>query len=323
VKAILQRRYGPPEILRLEDVETPTVDDDGVLVQVRAASVNAGDWHLTRGLPFLVRVVEGLRVPKQSSVGTDVAGVVEAVGKNVTQFRPGDAVFGARRGALAEYVCGRESSFVPKPPGLTFEQAAAVPVAGCTALQALRDRGRVRAGQRVLIYGAGGGVGTFAVQLAKAFGTHVTAVTSAGNVEMVRALGADEVIDYSQQDFSRTGQRYDLMLDVAGGRSLSACRRVLRANGVLVLIGAGGDGRRMTPIMARLLLAAAWSRLGSRKLVPFLAKVSHSDIVVLKELIDAGRVMPVIDRTYPLSQTAAAMRYLEQGHARGKIVITV
>jgi NADPH:quinone reductase-like Zn-dependent oxidoreductase len=310
-------------MLQLEDVDTPTVDDDGVLVQVRAASVNAGDWHLIRGLPFLVRVVEGLRVPKQSSVGTDVAGVVEAVGKNVTQFRPGDAVFGARRGALAEYVCGRESSFVPMPAGLTFEQAAAVPVAGCTALQALRDRGRVRAGQRVLIYGAGGGVGTFAVQLAKAFGTHVTAVTSTGNVDMVRSLGADEVIDYSQQDFSRTGQRYDLILDVGGGRSLSACRRVLRANGVLVLIGAGGDGRRMTPIMARLLLAATWSRLGSRKLLPFLAKVSHSDIVALKELIDARKVMPVIDRTYPLSQTAAAMRYLEQGHARGKIVITV
>jgi len=220
MKAIVQHRYGPPDVLQLVDVDTPVVDDDGVLVRVRAASVNAADWHFMRGLPLVVRMVEGLRRPKRRSVGHDVAGEVEAVGKDVTQFLAGDAVFGFQRGAFAEYVCGRESSFVLKPTRLTFEQAAAVPAAGCTALQALRDGARVRAGQRVLIHGAGGGVGTFAVQIAKALGAHVTAVTSTRNVDLVRSIGADEVIDYTTQDFSRSGQQYDVIVDLAASRSL-------------------------------------------------------------------------------------------------------
>jgi len=323
VKAIVRERYGSPDVLELRDVDKPVLDDDSVLVKVRAASINAYDWHMMRGLPFLARMSEGLRKPKSIAMGVDVAGQVEAVGKNVTHLRPGDEVFGARSGALAEYVRGSAKSFlVPKPAGLTFEQAAAMPMAATTALQGLRDRGQLKAGQTVLINGAAGGVGTFAVQIAKAFGAHVTAVCSTRNVDMVRSIGADEVVDYTREDFTKRGQAYDLILDVAASRPLSECRRVLASNGTLVLVGAP-DGRRMGPIVARILAMIVLSRFASQKLLPFLAKNNKEDLMFLKELVEAGRIRPVIDRTYPLSETAAAIRYLEEGHARGKIVITV
>jgi NADPH:quinone reductase-like Zn-dependent oxidoreductase len=323
MKAILRDKYGGPDVLELSDIDRPVIDDDSMLVRVRAASINAYDWHMMRGLPFLVRLSEGLRKPKSSAMGVDVAGLVEAVGKNVTQFRPGDEVFGARTGSFAEYVRGGPKSFlVPKPAGLTFEQAAAVPMAAQTALQGLRDKGQIKPGQRVLINGASGGVGTFAVQIAKSFGAHVTAICGTRNVDMVRSLGADQVIDYTKEDFTRSGQRYDLILDVAANRSLSDCGRVLTATGTLVIVGAP-DGRRMGPMVARLLRAVVLSRFGSQKMLPFLAKNSNEDLIFLKELIETGKVRPVIDRTYPLSETAEAIRYLEEGHARGKVVIKV
>src|SRR5437867_11364819 len=239
MKAIVRERYGPPDVLELRDVERPAIDDDSILVRVRAASINAYDWHMMRGRPSLVRIVAGLRKPKSSAMGVDVAGQVEAVGKNVTQFRPGDEVFGSRSGSLAEYVRGTSQSFlVPKPARLTFEQAAAVPMAGTTALQGLRDKGQIKPGQKVLINGASGGVGTFAVQIAKAFGAHVTAVCSTRNVEQARSLGADEVIDYTREDFTRSGGRYDVILDVAGTKSWSQYRRVMNPDATLVMIGA-------------------------------------------------------------------------------------
>jgi len=323
MKAIVQERYGPPDVLQLRDVDRPTIDDDSILVRVRAASINAYDWHMMRGSPYLVRMMAGLRKPKSTAVGVDVAGEVEAVGKNVTEFRPGDEVFGSRHGSLAEYVRGTEKSFlVPKPAGLTFEQAAAVPMAASTALQGLRDKGQLKPGQRVLINGASGGVGTFAVQIAKALGAHVTAVCSTRNVDQARSLGADEVIDYTREDFTRRGQRYDLILDVAASGSLSSRRRVLEPNGILVGVGSA-DGGRMTSIVAGLIETALVSRFGKQKMPFFIAKNSKEDLIVLKELIEAGKVRPVIDRTYPLSETAEALRYLEAGHARAKVVITV
>ena len=324
MKAIVRERYGSPDALELKDIEKPVIDDDSILVRVRAASINAYDWHMMRGAPFLVRISEGLRKPKNRAMGVDVAGQVEAVGKNVTRFRPGDEVFGARLGSLAEYVRGSDKSFlVPKPANLTFEQAAAVNMAGTTALQGLRDIGQIKPGQHVLINGATGGVGTFAVQIAKALGAHVTAVCSTRNVDMVRSLGADEVIDYSKTDFTRSGQRYDLILDVAANRSLSDCRRVLTPDGILVGVGAAKGGRSMAPIVLRMLRQVLFSRFAKQKMGSFMAKNSKDDLLVLKELIEAGKVKPVIDRTYPLSETAAAIRYLEEGHARGKVVITV
>jgi len=321
MKAIIHHKYGSPDVLELKDIDKPVVDDDTVLVRVRAASVNAFDWHIMRGLPYFVRMEAGLRKPKRSVAGVDVAGHVEAGGKNVTQFQPGDEVFGQRGGAFAEYVCAGENNFVLKPANLTFEQAAAVPMAGFTALQGLRDKGQLQPGQRVLINGAAGGVGTFAVQIAKAFGADVTGVCSTRNVDMARSIGADQVMDYTREDFTRSGQRYDLTLDIAGNRSLSDCRRVMAPNGILVLVG--GEGRRMGPILARLLAAVVWSRFASQKMLPFLAQRNKEDLIILKELIEAGKVTPVIDRTYPLSETPEAIRYLEEGHARGKVVITV
>jgi len=324
VKAIVRDRYGSPEVLELREIEKPVLDDDSVLVRVRAASLNAYDWHMMRGSPYLVRMVAGLRKPKSSAMGVDVAGEVEAVGKNVTEFKLGDEVFGSRTGALAEYVRGSPKSIlVRKPAGLTFEQAAAVPMAASTALQGLRDKGQIKPGQRVLINGSSGGVGTFAVQIAKAFGAHVTAVCSTRNVDQTRSLGADEVIDYKQENFTRRGgQRYDLILDVAATGPLSARLKVLEPNGTLVGVGSA-DGYGMAALVAGLVETAVRSRLGTQKIPFFLAKNSREDLTVLKELIESGKVRPVIDRTYPLSETAEAIRYLETGHARGKVVITV
>src|SRR2546430_4416126 len=317
MKAIVRDRYGSPDVLKLKDVKKPEIDDDGVLVRVRAASINAFDWHMMRGSPYLVRMMSGLRKPKSPAMGRDLAGHVEAVGKNVTEFRPGDEVFGSGVGSLAEYVRGTPENFVPKPAGLTFEQAAAVSMAGRTALQGLRDSGQIKPGQRVLINGASGGVGTFAVQIAKAFGAHVTAVCSTRNVDQARSLGADEVIDYTREDFTRGGQRYDLILDVASSGSLSSRRRVLEPSGILVGVGAA-DGGRTAPIILGLIETAVLSRFGKQKAPFFIAKSSKEDLIVLKELIEAGKVRPVIERTYPLSKTAEAIGYLEKGHARGK-----
>jgi len=324
MKAIVRERYGPPDVLELRDVERPAIDDDSILVRVRAASINAYDWHMMRGRPSLVRIVAGLRKPKSSAMGVDVAGQVEAVGKNVTQFRPGDEVFGSRSGSLAEYVRGTSQSFlVPKPARLTFEQAAAVPMAGTTALQGLRDKGQIRPGQKVLINGASGGVGTFAVQIAKAFGAHVTAVCSTGNLEQARSLGADEVIDYTKEDFTRSGKRYDVILDVAASGPLSSRRRVLEPSGILVGVGSADSRYGMTSLLAGLVETAVLSRFGKQKMPFFLAKNSKEDLMVLTELIETGKIRPVIDRTYPLRETAEAIRYLEAGHARAKVVITV
>jgi len=305
--------------MKLEEVDRPEVADDAVLVRVRATSVNAYDWHMLRGKPYLARLGEGLRGPKTAVLGIDVAGTVEAVGADVTHVKPGNDVFGVRSGAFAEYVAGR--NMVPMPKGLTFEQAAAVPVAGQTALQGLRDKGGIQAGQRVLINGAGGGVGTFAVQIAKAFGADVTAVTSTQNVDMVRSIGADRVVDYSRDDFTRSGQRYDLIFDCGGNRSMPRMRRALTPKGTIVLV-APAPGQWAGPIV-RVLGAIVTSRFSSKRVRPFLSQVSKDDLLVLKELIEAGGVTPVIDRTYPFEQIPEAIRYVEDGHARGKVVITV
>jgi NADPH:quinone reductase-like Zn-dependent oxidoreductase len=322
MKATVYDRYGSPEVLELRDIDTPVVKDDQVLVKVHAASVNPLDWHNMRGVPYLMRAAGGLAKPKNTGLGADVAGRVEAAGRNVTQFQPGDEVFGMSIRTLAEYVCVSELGVVRKPANLTFEQAAAVPVAALTALQGLRDKGQLKPGQKVLVNGAAGGVGTFAVQIAKSFGAEVTGVCSTRNVDLVRSIGADQVIDYTQEDFTRTGQTYDLIFDAAGYRSLSDCRRVLSPNGILVMCGAG-DGRSSLRIGARMLNALLLSRFGRQKFVSFMAKRNSDDLVVLSELIEAGKLMPVIDRRYPLSEVPDAIRYLEEGHARGKVVITV
>src|SRR5438034_2851749 len=300
MKAIVRERYGPPDVLELRDVEIPTIDDDSILVRVRAAAVNAYDWHMMRGRPSLVRVVAGLRKPKSSAMGIDVAGQVEAVGKNVTQFRPGDEVFGSRSGSLAEYVRGTSQSFlVPKPARLTFEQAAAVPMAGTTALQGLRDKGQIKPGQKVLINGASGGVGTFAVQIAKAFGTEVTGVCSTRNVDMVRSIGADHVIDYTQEDFTQNGQRYDLILAANGYHPISAYQRALSPQGIYVMTGGP-----MAQMFQAMLLGPWLSRNGRQKMGNLLVKPNQKDLIFMKELLEADKVTPVIDRRFPLRDVA-------------------
>lgn len=323
MKAIVRDSYGSPDVLRLEDVDKPAVEDDSVLVRVRAASLNAYDWHMMRGAPLLARMGGGMRTPKARGLGIDVAGEVEAVGKDVTGVQPGDAVFGGAFGAFAQFVRVKPRGFALKPSNISFEQAAAIGMAGRTALQGLRDKGQLRPGQRVLINGAGGGVGTFAVQIAKALGGEVTAVCGTHNVELIRSLGADRVIDYTREDFTLDRQRYDLILDVASNRPLAACVRVLAADGTLVIVGAPGSGRSMGPIVLRVLGASLRSRFGHRPMAMFMAQSSRDDLLVLTELIETGKLTPVIDRTYPLSETADAMRYLEQRHSRGKVVLTV
>jgi NADPH:quinone reductase-like Zn-dependent oxidoreductase len=322
MKAIVYHKYGPPDVLELQEIEMPVVKDDDVLVRVHAASLNPVDWHTLIGTPYIVRIEAGLLKPKRQTFGTDLAGQVEAVGENVKRFQPGDEVFG-RSGAFAEYVCVPEDrSIVLKPANLTFEQAAAVPVAAITALQGLRDKGQIQSGQKVLINGASGGVGTFAVQIAKAFGADVTGVCSTRNVDMVRSIGADQVIDYTQEDFTQNGQRYDLMLDMVGNHSLSECRRVLSPNAIYVSVGAQRMGDWIAPL-AHVFKVLVASRVGRQKMVGMLAKLNQKDLVVLQELLEAGKVAPVIDRRYKLSEVPEALRYLGEGHAQGKVVITM
>ena len=321
MKAIVHERYGRPELLELRDVDKPVVEDDHVLVRVHASSVNPVEWYGVTGLYF-ARIGNGLRKPKGPTVGADLAGRIEAVGRGVTELQPGDEVFGTSGGSWAEYAAARPEKLARKPASLSFEEAAAVPIAGITALQALRDHGHVEPGQKILINGASGGVGTFAVQLAKAFGADVTAVCSTRNVEQARSLGADRVVDYTQEDFTNRGERHDLMLDIAGSRSFLACRRALTPEATLVVIGGPMKYRGLGPLphMAGTMVK---SRGRSQKVVFFVAKINTEDLGVLKELLEAGKVRSVIDREYPLSEAPEALSYLGEGHARGKVVITV
>ncbi len=321
MKAIVYREYGSPDVLRCEDVAKPTPAENEVLVRVRAAALNPLDCHLIRGA-YVMRPMTGLRRPRMTRSGADFAGEVEAVGGNVTRFQPGDAVFGAVRGAFAEYVCAPESRLAKKPANLTFEQAAALPVAGLSALQGLRDKGRIQAGQKVLINGAAGGVGTFAVQIARSFGATVTGVCSTANVELVRSIGADHVVDYTRNDFTQSGERYDLMLDCVGNRSMSACRRVLTPRGTFVVVGMKPGSRGMG-LIAHLLDVLVSSWFVSQNIVFFLASVNPGDLDVLAELIETNKLTPVIDRRYSLDEVPEAFRYLNEGHARGKVVIDV
>jgi NADPH:quinone reductase-like Zn-dependent oxidoreductase len=323
MKAIVQDRYGSPDVLELREIDKPVVEDDEVLVRVRAASANPADWHFMRGVPYIMRPQSGLGKPKSSVLGRDISGQVDAVGKDVTRFRPGDEVFAnVEAGGFAEYTCVSEGLVAPKPANLTFERAAAVPLAALTAVQGLRDAGQVQPGQKVLIVGASGGVGTFAVQIAKSFGAEVTGVCRTRNVEMVRSLGADHVIDYTQEDFTESGQKYELIFQLAGTRSPSDCRRALTSRGTLLLSSGESSGRWLGPV-DRIIKAAVLSPFVSQKLGSFLAKPDSDDLQFLKELIEAGKVKPVIDRTYSLGEAPDAIRYLEEGHARGKIVITL
>jgi len=323
MKAIAQDEFGPPDVLDLREIEDPTVDAHEVLVRVRAASPNPWDWHFMRGLPYISRPQAGWRKPKNEVLGGDVAGHVEAVGKDVTRFRPGNEVFGfVGHGAFAEYVSTREDVLALKPAGVSFEQAATIPLAGMTALQGLRDRGGLAAGERVLIVGASGGVGTFAVQMAKAFGAHVTGVCSTRNVELVKSIGADHVTDYTNDDFTRGSEEFDLIFQLAGTASASACRRALSPNGRLVLSSGDSKGRIIGPV-DRVIKAALLSPFVSQSLLTLSVRRSDKDLRFIGELVEAGKVSPVIDKTYQLSETAEAIRYLETGRARGKVVIAV
>jgi NADPH:quinone reductase-like Zn-dependent oxidoreductase len=317
MKAVVSYNRGSPDLLRCEETQKPAAGDDDVLVKVRAASVNPVD-RFPLVVARIARVVAWLQKPKATRLGFDVAGQVEAVGRNVTQFRPGDEVFGVCKGAFAEYVCTTEDKLALKPANISFEEAAAVPVAAMTALLGLRDKGRIQRGQKVLIDGASGGVGTFAVQIAKSFAADVTAVCSTRNVDTARRIGADQVIDYTRQDFTRGGQRYDLILAANGYHSLFAYRRALSQDGIYVMAGGG-----MLRVLEALLLGPLLSRAGSKKMSVFLARITKKDLVLLKDLLEAGQVVPVMDRRYPLSEVAEALRYLGEGHAQGKIVITV
>lgn len=323
MKAIVQDTYGSADVLELREIDKPEVGGQDVLVRVRAAGLEPGVWHLMTGRPYLVRILGyGLRKPKVRVRGNDVAGHVEAVGKLVTRFQPGDEVFGACHGSFAEYACAREGNLVSKPQSLTFEQAAAVPISALTALQGLRDKGEVKPGQQVLIIGAAGGVGTFAVQLAKALGAEVTGVCSTAKTELVRSIGADHAIDYTREDFADGRRHYDVILDTAGNRTLSHLRRALTPEGTLVIVG-GEEGGKWLGGVDRLLRALLLSPLVRQRLRSFIAAVRTEDLQYLKDLVEAREVTPVIDRTYPLSEVPEAVRYWESGQARGKVVITV
>jgi NADPH:quinone reductase-like Zn-dependent oxidoreductase len=323
MKAVVQDRYGSPDVLRIKETERPVAGDGEVLISVHAAGVDRGVWHMMAGRPYLMRIAGfGLRAPKNPTVGMDLAGVVEAVGNNVTRFQPGDEVFGIGKASFAGYALAREDKLAAKPENLTFEQAAAVGISGSTALQALRDHGRVKAGQNVLIIGASGGVGTFAVQLAKAFGAQVTGVCTTAKVDMVRSIGADRVIDYTREDFAEGDQRYDLILDIGGNSKLARLRRALAPEGTLVIVGGEGGGPWFGGI-DRQLRAMLISALVHQKMTTFICNENHKDLIVLKELIESGNLTPVIDRTYPLAEAPEAIRYLQDGRVRGKVVITV
>jgi NADPH:quinone reductase-like Zn-dependent oxidoreductase len=323
MKAIVQDRYGSPDVLRLQEVDKPTVGDDDVLVRVRAASVHIGDWHVMTGIPYLMRILGfGFRGPKARVRGMDLAGTVQAVGKDVTRFQAGDEVFGVGDGAFAEYASARQAKLAPRPANLSFEQAAAVPTSASVALQALRQAGPIQPGQNVLIVGASGGVGLFAVQIAKALGAEVTGVCSTAKLDLVRAVGANHVVDYTRQDFTRGGQRYDVILDIAGSRPLSQLRRILTPGGTLMLVGGEGGGRLIGGT-GRSLAGLAVSPFVSQRLRPMVAWANATDLQELKELIETGKITPLVDRTYSLSEVPDAFRYLHTGHAAGKIIITV
>jgi NADPH:quinone reductase-like Zn-dependent oxidoreductase len=325
MKAVVYCDYGPPDVLRIADVARPTPGDDELLVKIHAVAINPLDWHYLRGTPYIMRLDTGLRKPRVTRLGVDYSGTVEAVGRNVTRFQPGDEVFGGRNGALAEYITAREDrSVVLKPAELTFEQAASIPIAAVTALQGLRDKGNVQPGQSVLINGASGGVGTFAVQIAKSMGAEVTGVSSTRNLELVRSLGADYVIDYTNEDFTAGDTRYDVILDLVGNRSLTENRRVLKPDGIHVLIGGGGpdDGLWLGPLIGPI-KALLYSPFVSQEFVMLLAELNKADLSTLADLIRAGTVTPVIDRRYDFSDTADAIRYLETSRARGKVIINM
>lgn len=323
MKAIVQESYGSPDVLAFKDIDKPVPSEDEVLVRVRATSIHPGDYIGLTGVPYLARVAFGLRAPKNMVPGRDVAGTVEAVGDNVTGFQPGDELFGwSTTGVLSEFVCAGENQFVSLPPALTSEQAATVTVSATTALQALRDRGEVKAGQKVLINGASGGVGTFAIQIAKSLGAEVTAVCSTRNIEMVRGIGADHVIDYTKEDFTANGVRYDLILDNVGSHPLIGLRRSLTPRGILIP-NSGTSGGRWTGTVGRQLRAMIVYLFLRQKLRPFVSKQKNEDLVTLKELIEAGKVRPVVDKTFSLADSAAAFRYVGAGHSRGKVVVAV
>ncbi len=322
MKAILRRSYGPAEVLEFGDVDQPAIKPGEVLVRVRAAGVDRGVWHVMTGLPYLGRLAFGLRRPRNPVLGMDVAGVVEAVGEEVTALRLGDEVFGTCNGAFAEYAAVREDRCAPKPAGLTFEQAAALPTSAVTALQAVRKQGRVQAGQRVLVIGAGGGVGSYAVQIAKASGAHVTGVCSTGKVDLVRSLGADEVVDYTSTDITESGQRYDVVLDIAGNRSLRQLRRVMTPRGTLVIVG-GEGGDRLTGGLDRQFRAVLLSLVVRQRMRFFVAVARRPDLETIRELVESGAVRPAVDRTYPLVEAAQAVRDMAEGRVRGKAVVTV
>jgi NADPH:quinone reductase-like Zn-dependent oxidoreductase len=322
VKAVVQDRYGDADVLAVREMEEPVPADGEVLIRVRAAGVDPGAWHLMTGRPYLVRLGFGLRAPKVKVRGRDVAGTVQTVGQGVTQLKPGDSVYGTVEGSFAELACASETRFAQKPGRLTFEQAAAVPISGMTALVAVRDRARVQPGHRVLVVGAGGGVGSFAVQLAKSMGAHVTGVCSSSKVELVRGIGADDVIDYTREDFADGTRRFDVIIDTAGRRPLSQTRRALAPDGVLVIVGGEGGGRWLGGFQRQ--LGAPFRSIGRKqKLIGLMYRETQDLLVNLTELIEAGKVTPVIDRSYPLHQAADAIRYLEQGHVAGKVVVTV
>lgn len=321
MNAIVQDGFGSADALHLQEIEKPVVTDEVVLVRIRAASVNALDWHTVHGGRLVRLIAAVMRAPASPVRGADLAGEVAAVGRNVTRFQPGDEVFGTARGTFAEYAAAKEGCLAAKPRGLSFAQAAAVPVAGITALQGLRDKGEVKQGERVLVNGAGGGVGTFAVQVAKALGAHVTAVTGPNNVELIRSIGPDETIDRTQDDFAARGREYDVIFDVAADRPLADCRRALTPTGRLVLAGAAKTGN--LAIVARLLEAVVRSRFDKKRFLPFMARVTSEDLLALKELIETGRIRPVVDREYQLSEGAEAVRYVGTGQARAKVVINV
>ena len=321
MKAIVYDEYGPPEVLRYADVEPPMIGDEDVLIRVRAASLNPLDWHFMRGTPYALRLKAGLKKPEKTRLGVDVAGRVEAIGRHVTRFKPGDEVFGAGEGAFAELASAHESALSRKPAGVTFEQAAAVPIAGVTALQGLRDKGGLQRGRSVLINGAAGGVGTMAMQIARGLGARVTGVCSARNVDLIRSLGAEQVINYEKADFTRIGEHYDIVFDTIGNHSLIACREVLQPEGTCVIVG-GLSGRWVAPL-GRVLQAEILSRLVRQKFIAFLAQARAEDLATLGDMMAKGELTPVIDRRYQLSEAPAAIAYLEQGHARGKVVVTV